>query len=91
MIPPAHSSIITKSSLVPTSEDFKCRGTKPLTDRRACNGPSNLSVEGNRELMKKSNRKRAKYRMTEDHDGLSCPRQFVTRVVDSDHFGQIFP
>ena len=50
----------------------------PLTDRRACNGLSYLSVEGNRKLMKKAAKNYAKYGLTDpttDHRFHDDPLQ----------------
>ena len=61
----------------------------PSTDHRACNGLTNLSVEGNRKLMKKAAENYAKYGMTEPttvccvNDGPSQGSLIQTR------FGQI--
>ena len=64
---------------------------KPLTGPCSCNGPTSMSVDGNKMLLKKAAKKAVKYGTTEDHDSPLWPRRSVIQVVDSDAiFGQIF-
>ena len=69
---PAYPSMLTESSPnTHLQKILSMEEQKTSMDRRARNGPSSMSVDGNRKLVKKAAEKKVKYGTTEGFDGPS--------------------